>query len=111
MHSLGGSGDNDGSKMSVQCELLLRVLVEFWLEGNTVFRPGILKEVGYKRDMTSAARCLNTRFFPRPSGKLRALVRVKLGCLVHFLYSLLLTRCVVKPLCPTGRLKYPLRTA
>ncbi|CAM9110880.1 unnamed protein product [Scytosiphon promiscuus] len=42
--SLGGTGNNDGSNMSMQCELLLRLLVEFWLEGNTVFRPGILKE-------------------------------------------------------------------
>ncbi len=31
--------------MSLQCELLLRVLIEFWLEGNTVLRPGFLKEV------------------------------------------------------------------
>ncbi|CAM9538608.1 unnamed protein product, partial [Hapterophycus canaliculatus] len=39
-----GASDNDGSGMSVQCELLLRVMVELWLEGNTVFRPGVLKE-------------------------------------------------------------------
>ncbi|CAN0072919.1 unnamed protein product, partial [Laminaria digitata] len=32
------------SGMSAQSELFLRVLVEFWLEGNTVLRPGVLKE-------------------------------------------------------------------
>lgn len=33
------------SGMTAQGELFLRVLVEFWLEGNTVLRPGVLKEV------------------------------------------------------------------
>ena len=33
------------SGMNAQCELFLRVLVEFWLEGNSVLRPGVLKQV------------------------------------------------------------------
>ncbi|CAM9408193.1 unnamed protein product, partial [Ectocarpus fasciculatus] len=43
--SIGGrGGGSSGTGMSVQGELFLRVLVEFWLEGNTVLRPGNLKE-------------------------------------------------------------------
>lgn len=34
----------------MQCELFLRVLVEFWLEGNTVLRPGVLKEVNKMKE-------------------------------------------------------------
>ncbi|CAM9376133.1 unnamed protein product [Ectocarpus sp. 4 AP-2014] len=43
--SIGGrGGGSSGTGMSLQDELFLRVLVEFWLEGNTVLRPGVLKE-------------------------------------------------------------------
>eukprot|EP00903_Cladosiphon_okamuranus_P016315 g15047.t1 len=42
--SICGGRDGGGGGMSMQCELLLRVLVEFWLEGNTVLRPGVMKE-------------------------------------------------------------------
>lgn len=31
--------------MGVLCEMFLRVLVEFWLEGNSVLQPGICKQV------------------------------------------------------------------
>lgn len=51
--SIGGrGGGSSGTGMSLQGELFLRVLVEFWLEGNTVLRPGVLKEVrGMKRSL------------------------------------------------------------
>ncbi|CAN0090799.1 unnamed protein product [Pylaiella littoralis] len=44
VRSVGGSGGGGIGGMSLQCELLLRVLVEFWLEATTVLRPGVLKE-------------------------------------------------------------------
>lgn len=44
-----GGGEEGSGGMSAQSELFLRVLVEFWLEGNTVLRPGVLKEVTTRR--------------------------------------------------------------
>ena len=56
----GGGGGRMSSGMSAQCELFLRVLVEFWLEGNTVLRPGVLKKVRKKKKKSyrlGALRC------------------------------------------------------
>lgn len=45
--SVSGAGCMDSlAGMDRNCELFLRVLVEFWLEGNAVLHPGFPKEVG-----------------------------------------------------------------
>lgn len=44
-----GSGGVGLNGMDRECELFLRVLVEFWLEGNAVHRPGFPREVTCKK--------------------------------------------------------------